>query len=64
MKSEVVLIVAIVCLMILGIVISYTQPEGAKLLYAIVGIIAAIAGVGGALVVPKIISKLRKRGND
>jgi len=60
MRSEVVLVVAIVCLMILGIVISYTQPEGSKLLYAIIGIIGAIVGVGGALVVPKIISKLRK----
>lgn len=61
MKSEVVLVVAIVCLTLLGIVVSYTQPEGSKLLYAIIGIIAAIAGVGGALVVPKIISKLRRR---
>ena len=61
MKSEVVLVVAIVCLTILGIVVSYTQPEGSRLLYAIIGIIAAIVGAGGALVVPKVISKLRRR---
>jgi len=59
MRSEVVLVVAIVCLTLLGIAVSYTQPEGSKLLYAIIGIIGAIAGVGGTLVTLKI-RKLRR----
>lgn len=44
MRSDVVLIVAIVSLAILGVFISHTQPEASKLLYVI---IAAIAGIGG-----------------
>ena len=54
MKSELVLAVGIICLAILGVVISYTQPEGSKLLYYIVGIIAAAMGVGGTVAITKI----------
>jgi len=61
MKSELLLAVGLICLMILGVVISYTQPEGSKLLYAIIGIIATICGVGGTLVVPRIVTKWRKK---
>lgn len=57
MRSDVVLIVAIVSLAILGVFISYTQPEASKLLYVIVSIIGGIAGVS----IPKVVSKIRKR---
>lgn len=56
MRSDVVLIVAIVSLAILGVFISYTQPEASKLLYVIAGIIGTIAGVS----IPKAITKFRK----
>jgi len=56
MRSDIVLIVAIVALAVLGVIISYTQPEASKLLYAIAGIIGTIAGVA----IPKAIAKFRK----
>jgi len=60
MKSELVLTVGIICLAILGVFISYTQPEESKLLYVIVAIIAAVMGVGGTVAIPKIAAKIRK----
>jgi len=55
MKETVISVVAIVALAVLGVFISYTQPEASKLLYAIAGIIGAIAGV----TIPKAITKFR-----
>ena len=60
MKSELVLAVGIICLSILGVVISYTQPEASKLLYAIIGVIAAIMGVGGTIAIPKLAAKIKE----
>jgi len=63
MKSELVLAVGIICLAILGVVISYTQPEGSKLLYAIVGIIATAMGVGGTVAITKLVEAWKSRHN-
>ena len=57
MKSAVVSIIAIICLTILGIFITYTQPEASKLLYAIVSVIAGIAGYS----IPKAVMAIRRR---
>jgi len=57
MKETAISIIAIIALAILGVVISYTQPEASKLLYTIV---AAIAGIGGHYI-PKGITALRSR---
>lgn len=55
MKETAISIIAIIALAILGVVISYTQPEASKLLYAIV---AAIAGIGGHYI-PKAVVAFR-----
>lgn len=60
MRSEIVLITAIIVLGILGVVVSCTQPEASKLIYAIVGIIGAIAGVTGHITVPKLMRRFKK----
>jgi len=57
MKETAISITAIIALAILGVVISYTQPEASKLLYAI---FAAIAGIGGHYI-PKAVTVLRSR---
>jgi len=57
MKEIVISVVAIIALAILGVVISYTQPEASKLLYAIIGAIAAIAGH----YIPKAVTAFKSR---
>jgi len=57
MKEAAISVTALIALAILGVVISYTQPEASKLLYAIV---AAIAGIGGHYI-PKAVTAFRSR---
>ena len=59
MKSDLVLIAAIGFLGLLGIVIVLYHPEQSKILYAVVGIIAAIAGVTGQIVIPRAVRQVR-----
>lgn len=58
MKEIAISITAAVGLIILGVVISYTQPEASPLLYAIIAAVAAIAGVAGYFI-PKAITTIR-----
>jgi len=57
MRETVVSVVAIIALAILGVVISYSQPEASKLLYAIVAIIGGIAGYS----IPKAVVAFKNR---
>ena len=61
-KNSVVLIVAIICLTILGIAFTATQADASKIIYAICGVIGAIAGVGIPPIAMKITHRLKRGG--
>ena len=60
MKEIVISAIAATGLIILGVVIAYTQPEASPLLYAIIAAVAAIAGVAGAFI-PKAVTQIKAR---
>ena len=59
MKSEIVVITAIICLTILGVAIIATEGCGSGILTAIVSAISVAAGIGGTIAAQKIARKVR-----
>ena len=51
--------VSIICLTILGLVVSVTQPECSRALEAIIAAISAAGGIGIYLIGQKIVKKIR-----
>lgn len=60
-RGDIVLISAMICLTIIGIVVAYALPDPSKGLYAIIGIIGVIAGVVGKEAIPVIARKIKGR---
>jgi hypothetical protein len=62
-KSDKVLITAIIALLAIAIVRTILVPTDNNLIYIVVGIIGAIVGVSGTMVAPKVKAMLLRRKN-
>ena len=62
-RDTIILVVDIICVTVLGVVLSFSTPANPEMFHAIFGILGTIAGAAGRTVIPssQLYKKIRRK---